>query len=55
MIEKVHQHIINELQQTSKNDTVFVITAVLFNLLFIAVILCLAATSVLVPLMIRFT
>lgn len=37
MIEKVHQHIINELQQSSKTDMVFIITAVLFNLLVLAI------------------
>ncbi len=37
MIEKVHQHIVNELQQSSETDTVFVITAVLFNLLVLAI------------------
>ncbi len=37
MIEKVHQHIINELQQGSRTDTIFIITAVLFNLIVLAV------------------
>ena len=31
MIDKVHQHIVNELQQSSRTDTIFVITAILFN------------------------
>lgn len=37
MIEKVHQHIINELQQGARTDTIFVLTAVLFNLIVLAV------------------
>ena len=37
MIEKVHQHIIEELQQSSRTDTIFVVTAVLFNLIALAV------------------
>ncbi len=37
MIEKVHQHIINELQQGARTDTIFIVTAVLFNLIVLAV------------------
>lgn len=37
MIEKVHQHILDELNQSSRTDTIFVITAVLFNLIILAV------------------
>ncbi len=37
MIEKVHQHIVNELQQSSRTDTIFVITAVIFNLIVLAI------------------
>ena len=32
MLKEVHQHILQELQQSSKTDTIFVIAAVLFNL-----------------------
>ena len=46
MIEKVHQHIVNELQQSSKTDTVFVITAVLFNLLVLAINSAVAGNAV---------
>ena len=46
MIEKVHQHIINELQQSSKTDTVFIITAVLFNLLLLAINSAIASNAV---------
>ncbi len=37
MIEKVHQHILDELQQGSRTDTIFVVTAVLFNLIILAI------------------
>ena len=37
MIEKVHQHIVNELQQSSRTNTIFVLTAVLFNLIVLAI------------------
>ena len=46
MLEKVHQHILNELQQSSKTDTVFIITAVLFNLLVLAINSAIAASAV---------
>ena len=37
MIEKVHEHIVNELQQSSRTDTIFTVTAVLFNLIILAI------------------
>ncbi len=46
MIEKVHQHIINELQQGSRTDTIFIITAVLFNLIVLAVNSGIASSAV---------
>ena len=33
MIERVHEHIIAELQQNSRTDTVFILAAILLNLL----------------------
>ena len=36
MIERVHQHIITELQQNTRTDTVFIITAILLNLVILA-------------------
>jgi hypothetical protein len=33
MIQKVHEHIINELQQGARTDTVFILTAILLNLI----------------------
>lgn len=37
MIERVHEHVVSELQQSSKTDTVFVVTAVLFNLIVLGI------------------
>ena len=37
MLEQVHQHIINELQQSARTDTIFVVTAVFFNLILLGV------------------
>ena len=37
MIEKLHDHITDELQQCSRTDTIFVITAVLFNLVVLGI------------------
>jgi hypothetical protein len=33
MIEHVHKHIINELQQNTKTDTIFILTSILLNLI----------------------
>nr|MEE4269157.1 hypothetical protein [Candidatus Krumholzibacteria bacterium] len=32
MLKEIHGHIVNELQQNARTDTVFVVAAVLFNL-----------------------
>lgn len=32
MLKEIHGHIVDELQQNAKTDTVFVVAAVLFNL-----------------------
>jgi hypothetical protein len=32
MLKEIHSHIVNELQQNARTDTVFVVAAVLFNL-----------------------
>jgi len=45
MIERVHQHIIAELQQNTRTDTIFILTAVLLNLLVLAINSSLAAES----------
>ena len=37
MLKQVHEHIVSELQQNARTDTIFVVTAVLFNLIVLAV------------------
>jgi len=37
MIDHVHQHILSELQQGARTDTIFVVVAVLLNLLMLAI------------------
>jgi hypothetical protein len=37
MLKEIHGHIVNELQQSSRTDTVFVIAAVLFNLVVLGI------------------
>ena len=37
MIERVHEHIIAELQQNARTDTVFILAAILLNLLTLGV------------------
>jgi len=36
MIERVHEHIITELQQNTRTDMIFIITAILLNLVILA-------------------
>ncbi len=33
MIERVHEHILNELQTNTRTDTIFILTAIVLNLL----------------------
>jgi len=33
MIERVHEHIINELQMNTRTDTIFILTAIVLNLI----------------------
>ena len=37
MIEHVHKHIINELQQNTRTDTIFILTSILLNLIALGV------------------
>jgi hypothetical protein len=37
MLEQVHHHITDELQQGARTDTVFILTAVVFNLVVLAI------------------
>ena len=37
MIEHLHDHVVSELQQSARTDTVFVVTTVLFNLVILGI------------------
>lgn len=37
MLEKVHEHIVSELQQNARTDTIFVVTAIVFNLIVLGI------------------
>jgi len=45
MLEQVHQHIVSELQQSSRTDTIFVVTAVVFNLVVLGINSAIAETA----------
>ena len=45
MLERIHKHIVSELQQNGRTDTIFIITAILLNLLALAVNAGVAAAS----------
>ena len=45
MIERVHEHIISELQQNARTDTIFVLTAIVLNLISLAVNSALGASG----------
>ncbi|MCG2767001.1 MAG: hypothetical protein L6435_01265 [Anaerolineae bacterium] len=37
MLSKIHEHIVGELQQNARTDTIFVVTAVVFNLVVLGI------------------
>ena len=37
MLEKVHDHIVSELGQSSRTDTIFVVTTIMFNLIVLGI------------------
>ena len=37
MLKEVHEHIVSELQQNARTDTIFVVTAVVFNLIVLGI------------------
>ncbi|MGD8753600.1 MAG: hypothetical protein PVG14_19380 [Anaerolineales bacterium] len=37
MLNQVHEHIVSELQQNARTDTIFVVTAVAFNLIVLGI------------------
>ena len=46
MLERVHKHIINELQQGARTDTIFILTAIILNLLSLAINSIMATSNV---------
>jgi len=45
MIERVHEHIITELQQNTRTDTIFILAAILLNLLALGINSAVAQSS----------
>lgn len=45
MIEQVHNHIISELQQNARTDTVFILAAILLNLISLGINSAIASNS----------
>ena len=45
MLREVHEHVVGELQQSGRTDTVFVVTAVLFNLVVLGINWAVAAAA----------
>lgn len=45
MLEQVHEHIVSELQQNARTDTIFVVTAIVFNLLVLGINSAIAAEA----------
>ncbi len=45
MIERVHEHIVSELQQNARTDTIFILTAILLNLITLGINSGVAASS----------
>ena len=45
MIEQVHKHLVSELQQNTRTDTIFIITAILLNLLSLGINSAMAGES----------
>jgi hypothetical protein len=37
MLERVHEHIVSELGQSARTDTIFVVTAIIFNLVVLGI------------------
>lgn len=46
MLEKLHEHIVSDLQQSSRTDTIFVITTVVFNLVVLGINSAIASSAV---------
>ena len=46
MLNKVHDHLSSELQQNTRTDTIFVVTAIIFNLIVLAINSAIASEAV---------
>ena len=45
MLKEIHEHIVSELQQNARTDTIFVVTAVVFNLIVLGINSAVAAEA----------
>jgi hypothetical protein len=45
MLKQVHEHIVSELQQNTRTDTIFVVTAIAFNLIVLGINSAVAAEA----------
>jgi hypothetical protein len=45
MLTQVHEHIVSELQQNARTDTIFVVTAIVFNLIVLGINSAVAAEA----------
>ena len=45
MLEQIHKHLVSEIQQNTRTDTIFIITAILLNLLSLGVNSAMASSS----------
>ena len=45
MLEQVHKHLVSEIQQNTRTDTIFIITAILLNLLSLGINSAMAGNS----------
>ena len=45
MLEQIHKHLVSEIQQNTRTDTIFIITAILLNLLSLGINSAMASDS----------
>ncbi|GAI06428.1 unnamed protein product [marine sediment metagenome] len=45
MLEQIHKHLVSEIQQNTRTDTIFIITAILLNLLSLGINSAMASES----------
>ncbi len=46
MLDKIHDHIVSELGQSSRTDTIFIVTAIVFNLIVLGINSAVSAAAV---------